>query len=737
MSSFVHPALLWALGAMALPVLIHLINMMRHRRVEWAAMEFLLVSQKKHRTWIIFKQLLLLLLRIAALVAVVLMVAQPRLQSRAGILGGTRTHHIILLDDSFSMSDRWSNTDAFSEAKKVVERIGADAVRRNAIQSLTLLRFSRVERPQRPTEPDLLKESVTSKLADKLGGLLAKITVSDAAAGPGPAMRAVAQLLGDDEEEHRVVYLISDFRARQWNDPTDLRKELEKLAAAGAELHLIDCVDRARPNLAIVSLAPADGLRAAGVPWLMDVVVQNFGAAPVRDVSVALAEGGHGRPAVTLAEIPAGKTASERFLVNCRRAGLLEITARLNADAVAADNYRYAAVDLPADVPVLLIDDDPRARNARALQLALAPGEPARTGIRPRIETRRWLIDKPLAEYRAVHLANVERLEASAVTALEQYAAAGGGVAFFVGDQCDPKFYNEVLYRGGKGLFPAPLGHAAELVVDRLDPAPDLQADPHDILRVFSGKQNSYLQTVKVDRYFAVAAGWRPPARSTVRVVASLRNGAPAVIGRDFGKGRVVAFLTAPAPGWSNLASNPAFVVTILELESHLAQQTADESRPVGSPIEVRLDPSRYQPHVRVTPPGQSGVPAAVAATPTADGMLTASLSDIDRSGFYEVRLARTDNTEETRRYAVNVDPAEGDLRWLDGQQLAARLGDLKYHYEQAAMFQTAAGDQGGRNLGEIILYALVLLLVGEQILAYSASYHPPRRAAHSPGGAA
>ena len=41
---FLHHDLLWTfgvptLGVVALPVLIHLINMMRHRRVEWAAME--------------------------------------------------------------------------------------------------------------------------------------------------------------------------------------------------------------------------------------------------------------------------------------------------------------------------------------------------------------------------------------------------------------------------------------------------------------------------------------------------------------------------------------------------------------------------------------------------------------------------------------------------------------------------------------------------------------------------
>ena len=82
MPGFIYSPLLWGLLAVGLPVLIHLINMLRHRRVPWAAMEFLVVSQKKNRTWVLFKQLLLLLLRMAVLATLVLVrgpaaVAEP------------------------------------------------------------------------------------------------------------------------------------------------------------------------------------------------------------------------------------------------------------------------------------------------------------------------------------------------------------------------------------------------------------------------------------------------------------------------------------------------------------------------------------------------------------------------------------------------------------------------------------------------------------------------------------
>jgi hypothetical protein len=732
MPSFLHPALFWTLGVptlavVALPVLIHLINMMRHRRLDWAAMEFLLVSQKKHRTWVILKQLLLLLLRMLAVAAVVLMVAQPRLHNQLSLLGGARTHHIILLDDSFSMSDRWSDTDAFAEAKKVVGLIGTNAVRQNRLQSCTLLRFSRAGRSQRPTLPDLTKEPITTEFGNKLEEMVAKFKVTQLATGPLPALQAIAQLLGDADGERRILYLISDFRTRQWNDPRDLRKVLQQLSSSGTDIHLIDCVDSARPNLAIASLGPTEGIRAAGVPWFMDVAVQNFGSTPVGNVSVALSEDGHGRSAVKLAEIPPGKTAKERFLVRFRNAGSHKITARLESDAVAADNYRYSVIDLPSDIPVLLIDDDARARDARYLNFALAPGESVRTGIRPQIESPRFLSVKPLDDYKVVNLTNVERLEASAVAALEKYVAAGGGVAFFLGDRCDVKFFNDFLYKNGKGLFPAPLGRQAELLVDRLEPAPDIQINPHFIFRVFASKRNSFLQTVSVQRYFSVPERWRPPANSTVRVAAALRNGAPLVIERGFGKGRVVAFLTTASPTWNNWALNPSFVVVMQDLQAYLSERpSAGESRLVGSPLQLRLDPKNYQSAVRFLSP-EDGAGSAE-ATRGADGMLTASFFATDQSGFYEAQLLQANNAVENRCYAMNVDPMEGDLTRLDGEQLATRLEGVKYRFEQASSFQSSVDETAGYNLGETILFALVLLLIGEQILAWSASYHPARR---------
>ena len=240
-------------------------------------MEFLLVSQKKNRTWILLKQLFLLLLRMTAIAGIVLLAGGPHLRNQlGGLFGSSMTHHVVLLDDSFSMSDRSENVSVFDEAKKVVQRIAKD-IGHEGSQTFSMLRFSKATGTGRSVQPDLLQVPVDNQFFDELNKRLSPITVSQTDAGPAAALEAIEQLLGQSDGGQRIVYLISDFRARQWNDPADLKKQLRRLSEAKARLFLINCQETTRPNLAIMDLAPGPGTRAAGVPLFIEVTVQNFG----------------------------------------------------------------------------------------------------------------------------------------------------------------------------------------------------------------------------------------------------------------------------------------------------------------------------------------------------------------------------------------------------------------------------------------------------------------------------
>jgi hypothetical protein len=735
MPSFLYPIpIAIAAGLIALPVLIHLINLMRHRRVQWAAMEFLLASERRNRTWVMLKQLLLLLLRIAAVAAAVLMVSQPLLHSKLGAMfGGSKLHHIVLLDDSFSMSDHWADTTAFDEAKKLVLRLGKQAAQQGAQQEFTLLRFSQAAQPARGTRADLSNEPVnTDEFPKKLEDTLQALHVSQLAVGPAEALKAAVQMIGDGGDANHVVFLVSDFRTKDWATASELQKILRKLNDAGAKLQLVDCVDETRPNLAITSLRPGHGTRAAGVPLPVEITVHNYGSTPATNVSVRLDEQGTQRPAIEIDKIDAGRSVTRQFEVRVQTAGQRRISASLAPDAVTIDNVRHTVIDFPTSVPVLVIDGGLKSNSNNEsdgfyLQSALAPPGPVPTGLRPRIEPPRFLDDHPLDEFAAIYLCNIDRLPLDAVDKLTKYVQVGGGVAFFMGDRSRADFFNEI-YDDGKGLFPAPLEAPVPLLVEQTQKQPDLQITDHPIFRIFAGENNPFVKMVNIEKYFAVNKAWKPADGSGTTIIASVRNGAPLVIDKKFGQGRVLAFLTTAGPDWNNWGrDNPSYVVAMQELQNYLAAgRQADPARQVGTPLTIPVDTQKFQPQVEVLTPAEGTADKIVIkAEPQESGPALATLPDTDSAGIYEVQLTANDNTQQVTDFAFNVDAAEGDLSKIGQQQLADELTGVSYEYHHAGDLYFDSSEMQGFNLSETLLYVLIVLLIGEQLLAYSASYHP------------
>jgi len=99
------------------------------------------------------------------------------------------------------------------------------------------------------------------------------------------------------------------------------------------------------------------------------------------------------------------------------------------------------------------------------------------------------------------------------------------------------------------------------------------------------------------------------------------------------------------------------------------------------------------------------------------------------------VRLLRKDGSEEVHRYAFNVEAEEGDLRISSGSHLAAKLQGVSYRYWAASAFQEAKDESAGYNLSQFFLVLMIMLLLGEQLLAWSASYHPPAAQRGAAGG--
>ena len=141
---FLFQPLAWGFLLVLLPLLIHLINLVRHRRTQWAAMEFLLESYRKHRRWVWLKQALLIASRMLAVAIAVAMLAQWVSGSRwLSLISQTTTHHYVVLDDSASMGDTSSSGSAYQSALKAVQAIASNTSTQDGSHLLTVIRASR------------------------------------------------------------------------------------------------------------------------------------------------------------------------------------------------------------------------------------------------------------------------------------------------------------------------------------------------------------------------------------------------------------------------------------------------------------------------------------------------------------------------------------------------------------------------------------------------------------------
>lgn len=754
---FINPSLvLPGLGLLALPVIIHLINRMRYRRVRFAAMEFLLASQRRNRQRLLFEQLLLLLLRMLIVIGLVLLLSRLILDpAQLSFFRGARTQHVVLLDDSLSQREQWGDTSAFDEGVKAIRALVSAGASRPNTQELSLLLLSRPELPVFADRP--MHSALEEELANSLDSASLRCGYRQLDLSEG--LRAAGRYLSERKGYVQHLHVISDFRATDWRDQSTMQGAIEQLTNAGVNVNLVRTVGESRPNRTLSELTGAVQVAAAGVPLRLRVGVRNQSDQLATDVRVALYDDNQLLPSsLTIERIEPNTEVIQEIDIRFASPTKHKLRAELEADALLEDNQRFLAVDVSPTIPVLIINGNPTGDEAAYLADALA-ADPTNTGVSATVENLDALRRRPLDGYRCVMLMNVAELPADSIDILEKYVADGGGLVWYLGPQVRPAHYSSALYRGGQGLFPVPLAPSrAELLADVTNPGADLLPVDHPVFRVLAGEDNPFIKSVRVSEYFPVANEWvkdDQQRRDRVQTICRLRNQSPLMFEHRFGQGRVVTCLTTADPTWNTWALNPSYVVFQLELLKHVARTSRNlELRLVGEPIQLALDPAMYTDTIEITRPDGDQTVRMQATAETAENsagttattektgagresssrlQLRATYRETNQPGIYGVRLVDQSSTVEQRLLAYNVDPREGALPLLSSDELRKRIGDnRRVQIQEPGRLTWTKGDEVGSEVRRGLLWLLLAMLLVEQILAWKLSYHPPRARAAS-----
>ncbi len=115
---FLYPGFLFALSLAAIPVLIHLFNFRRYKKIVFSDIRFLKDFTEQNKKQQTLKHLLILLARTLALAALVLAFAQPFIPAQNQLKVGSTQRVSIYIDNSQSMEANASNGSLLNIAKE-------------------------------------------------------------------------------------------------------------------------------------------------------------------------------------------------------------------------------------------------------------------------------------------------------------------------------------------------------------------------------------------------------------------------------------------------------------------------------------------------------------------------------------------------------------------------------------------------------------------------------------------
>jgi hypothetical protein len=490
MEFFTHPWYMVAGGVLvSAPILIHLINRMRFKRVRWAAMEFLLKSQKRNRRRLIIEQMILLALRCLLVLLFGFLAARF---IGAGGPDASGTTHLVILDDTPSMADHWvekgPTRTAFEAAKEQIELLARNAAQAASHQEMLVFVLSDLDNP-------IFRNRLGDRSLEELHTSLASRKPGSIHVDPLVAIDKGQKFFNDVAQGQKILHLVSDFRDGDWAagpGVEDLNRAVDRLTESGVHLSLIDAAHPYRSaarqvalhhdNLAIVDLRCESHVVAEGLDVDFVVVMENFGSESKKTFLKVKVDGQEDyRATRPIDGIAPGKRHEEKFTLTLAkkkpgaetRPGdsreererkrrldqeFVHIQASIEAEetGLQADNVRDLVVDVRRKVPTLVVDGSgPEGKQPGGDYFHLETAfESARFA-----EIDRCTVDDldrvQLDLYPSLIFLNVPEIKSDrTLQKVRDYVQAGGSIAFFLGEKARPAFYNDTLFKKYAGLFP-------------------------------------------------------------------------------------------------------------------------------------------------------------------------------------------------------------------------------------------------------------------------------------------
>ncbi len=670
------PLFLLGLAAVAIPLLVHLVQRERRDPIAFPSLMFLERTPAPFTSRRNLRDPLLFLLRALAVIALALAFARPVFGPRPNLAGVDvrRRDVVVLLDRSFSMraGDRWPRA-----------RAAVDSVIKSLAQGdrMTLVAFDRRAR------------AVTAATSDAaaLRAAVDSLSLTDESTRLAPALSIAQQRLAAGDAPRKTLVVISDFQRSGW-DLTD-----EARMPVGTEIGAID-VGGVAPvaDRAVRAVEVRRDRRPGPSQLLVSARLTNAGPA-ARGVAVRLEVAGRVIEERSV-DLPRDGGASVSFAAVPAPPDPVPARVVLAADSLIGDDAFHFLFNQAPVLSVLVLEGRESPFLTRALAIGDAPGFDVTT----RTPSRATAVD--LAGRRLVILADGAFPSGIGAARLVRFVEDGGGLIVALGDQASARSWPAAA----RLLIPGQIRPAVDrigangAVLGSLD-------QQHPALALLSGPRAGDLSAARFYKYRAID--------TTAGVLARFDDGAAALTEHAVGRGRVLTFGSTFDGLWNDLPRQPAFLPLVQQLSRYAASwRDAPRAREIGTSVrpsdlarDAEPDDARWianAPSGARTTFGGNGAPAAL---------------ELTEAGVHELRPGGSPGARPLL-VAANIAPAELDFAPFDvlrlTNALASIAGTAGTSGAPGAEAETLADREARQSTWWYLLLAATLLLVAESIVA-------------------
>jgi hypothetical protein len=412
MLTFINASIFVAVVAVGIPLLIHLFNKQRRKKIPFSSIRFLQLLEKHRLRRLKLYEYLLILLRSLVLLALILAFARPTLSGKPVFsTEGARTTAIILIDTGINMRRYDDRGNRFTRAKDLLNRLLKQFKPEDQVFII------------QTTDPDEVYQNQTD---------LQRQIASFANGVWNSSLIKAEKLLKDYPNFNQELYIISDFQFQEdafnhfCTRNTDISVFLLKIGSSIVA------------NIGIDTLDIKNQIFEINKPINIDVHLKSSPLDQVQTTELHLFVN---KQRVSHRTISIGSSSNMVIPLSFqpKKSGYISGYVKISDDDLMADNKYFFALKILSEIKVLNVDDNPSAFIESAL-LSLDKN----TNIRIINERFSSWARRNFQQYNILLLSNFSDFSEPIVQRLKKFLDNGGSMILIPGMNTIPAEFNRL-----------------------------------------------------------------------------------------------------------------------------------------------------------------------------------------------------------------------------------------------------------------------------------------------------